>query len=219
MSNRFYLACFRDNVGSNVGFHRVNGKGYTTNIEEAHEYTREEAQRAWDFGREYDQPICADSVDELAVYKVDCQYIPNKTEIGSKSDKNTQFVAFRKGAWDGNDVYWKTERTPSTDFRKAICFSINDSIFNAADHLVIIPFELADTKKRLTFDFDKFDRRRMVQYAGLKQPEWYKKHKRSRCSGKTRWNCPSCGKISWQYSPYDFDGCSDVNCKEWRHRQ
>lgn len=32
----------------------------------------------------------------------------------------------------------------------------------------------------------------------------------------SRWNCPKCGKINWQYNQYDFDGCSDTMCDEWR---
>jgi len=49
-------------------------------------------------------------------------------------------------------------------------------------------------------------------------PDWLKeqnRRKKSR-SGKVRWNCPHCGKITWQYSPYDFEGCSDYNCEGWR---
>lgn len=31
-----YLACFRHNVGSNIGWPGFNGKGYTTNVDQAH---------------------------------------------------------------------------------------------------------------------------------------------------------------------------------------
>ena len=218
MKDRFYLACFRDNVGSNVGFHRKDGKGYTTNFEEAHVYTREEAQRAWDSGREIDQPICADSVDALTVYKVDCQYIPISTYIPRDVDENTVFVAFIARKWDGNDVYWCSETEHlgrSLDFSKAMQFKYG-SLPTLKNRNVYIPLEMAEKKKRKTFDFSKFDRRKMVQSAGLKQPEWLKQQKRRRDSGKTRWNCPSCGKISWQYNPYTFDGCKDMFCEEWR---
>jgi hypothetical protein len=220
MKNRFYLACFRDNVGSNVGFHRINGNGYTTNVKEAHVYTKEEAQRAWNRGREYDQPICADSVDALTVYKVDCQYIPNETQIPEDADEHTLFVAFRPHRWDGNDVFWIQESgTSTTDFTKAVTFTSDssDALFSAVkEMMIVIPAEMAEQVKRKTFDFSKFDRRKMVQSAGLKQPGWLKQQKRRRYSGKTRWNCPACGKISWQHNPYDFDGCKDVQCKEWR---
>jgi len=76
MKNRFYLACLRDNVGDNVAFHSANGNGYPTNVSEAEIYTLEQAQNAWENGRGFDQPISADHVDALTVWKVDCQYIP-----------------------------------------------------------------------------------------------------------------------------------------------
>ncbi len=218
MKDRFYLACFRDNVGSNVGFHRKDGKGYTTNVEEAHVYTREEAQRAWNSGREIDQPICADSVDALTVYKVDCQYIPISTYIPEDVDENTVFVAFIDRKWDGNDVYWCSETEHlgrSLDFSKAMHFKYG-SLPTLKNRNVYIPLEMAEKKKRKTFDFSKFERSKMVQSDGLKQPEWLKQQKRRRDSGNTRWNCPSCGKISWQYDPHTFHGCQDMFCEEWR---
>lgn len=81
MSNRFYMLCTRETVGSNASFHCHNGNGYSSNIDRAHVYTQEEAQRSWDYGREIDQPICADAVDALSVWHVDCQYIPNESTV------------------------------------------------------------------------------------------------------------------------------------------
>lgn len=66
MSNRFYMLCTRETVGSNASFHCHNGNGYSSNIDRAHVYTQEEAQRCWDYGREIDQPICADGGDALS---------------------------------------------------------------------------------------------------------------------------------------------------------
>jgi hypothetical protein len=57
-----YLACFRDNVGSNIGWPGFNGKGYTTNVDQAHVYTLEQAQVAWDNARSIDQPIAVHHV-------------------------------------------------------------------------------------------------------------------------------------------------------------
>ncbi len=52
MSNRFYMLCTRETVGSNASFHCHNGNGYSSNIDRAHVYTQEEAQRCWDYGRD-----------------------------------------------------------------------------------------------------------------------------------------------------------------------
>ena len=57
-----YLACFRHNVGSNIGWPGFNGKGYTTHVDQAHVYTLEQAQVAWDNARSIDQPIAVHHV-------------------------------------------------------------------------------------------------------------------------------------------------------------
>lgn len=60
MSNRFYMMCLRETVGNNASFHCHNGNGYSSDIDRAHVYTLEEAQKAWNCGRDIDQPVCAD---------------------------------------------------------------------------------------------------------------------------------------------------------------
>ncbi len=210
-SDRFYLACLRDNVGSNVSFHCKDGKGYSTDIDRAHTYTREEAQKAWDLGREYDLPLCADRVDALAKYHVDSQLIPSESE---KAGLYTLYVAYEKQRWDGNDVYWlRSFGLPTTNFNEATLYPYP----GRNEGLVWIGFETAEAAKRRTFNSSLVDRRRMIQSAGLLTPEHVKRHRRRRPdSGKTRWNCPSCGRIHWQYNPHDFEGCSNIECEEWK---
>ncbi|HAM5730021.1 TPA: hypothetical protein IB191_003956 [Escherichia coli] len=101
------------------------------------------------------------------------------------------------------------------DFSKATIFSVANK---NEPGIVWLPFSIADAAKRRTFNINNFNRRTMVQGAGLVMPDWLEeqnRRKKSR-SGKVRWNCPHCGKITWQYSPYDFEGCSDYNCEGWR---
>lgn len=64
MTNRFYMMCSRETVGNNASFHCHNGNGYSSDIDRAHVYTLEEAQKAWNCGRDIDQPVCADSVEQ-----------------------------------------------------------------------------------------------------------------------------------------------------------
>ncbi|RKG47333.1 hypothetical protein D7V64_16860 [Acinetobacter cumulans] len=207
MKNRFYLACFRDNVGSNVSFQRKEFKGYHTDIDQAHECTLEEAQWEFNHAREYDLPISADHVDALAVWKVDCQYIPKETQ--PFTDIHNTYVAFEKGIWDGNDVYWliSENQNTSTDFDQAYVMGM-DKAKKLSSKFVVIPFDLANKSKRRTFDFRKVDKRTMVQGAGLKTPEHLKKAKRKSLNPMTRFNCPGCGKINWQHNPYDFEVCN-----------
>lgn len=213
MRERFYMICLRDTVGNNASFHCYRGIGYSSNIDRAHVYTREEAQRSWDLGRDIDQPVCADSVDALAVWHVDCQLIPSSSVIEAGC---TEYVAFKKGDWNGNDVYWlQAAGLPTDDFSKA-------AVFHEANPdepgIVWLPFAAADAVKRRTFNINALNRRSMVQGAGLVMPDWLKRQNRRKATrtGKVRWNCPHCGRISWQYNPYDFDGCSNFSCEGWR---
>lgn len=213
IKNRFYLACFRDNVGSNMGFYAANGIGYTTNIDRAQVYTREEAQNVWASARGYDQPISADHVDAAAIYKVDSQHIPAQPSI---PDGVELFAAFAKSKWDGNDVFWLSPIGVTADFSDASQLTRNQLV-KVSNDFVIIPYAVADSQKRRTFAHELFNPRTMVQGAGLVLPDHIKRERRAKDSAKTRWNCPACGKINWQYNPYDFEGCSDRACEEHCH--
>lgn len=209
MQNRFYLACLRDNVGSNVSFHCVDGRGYHTDIGRAEVYTKEEAQQAWDRGRDFDLPLSADQVDALAVYHVDCQLLPNETTIEPGC---TEYVGFVKGRWDGNDVYWLTRTTAKTDFSQAVSFEAPEQ----DPDVVYLPRHMAEKVKRRTIQIQNVNRRKMVTAAGLVIPDHIKKAKRRSHSGLNRMNCPECGRISWQMNPYDFDGCSNLCCGQYK---
>ncbi|CND28210.1 Uncharacterised protein [Yersinia intermedia] len=207
MQNRFYMACLRDTVGSNMAFHCYQGGGYATDISKAHAYTIEEAQKSWDFGRDIDLPVSADAIDAAAVWHVDHQCIPGKNTIEPDCKG---YVAFIKDQWNGNDVYWLSDLLPTDDFSKAKIFPEPNATEST---LVWLPFVTANAVKRRTFNIDLLNRRTMIQAAGLRVPDWLKRQNRRKSSGKTRWNCPHCGKISWQYNPYDFDGCADWTCE------
>ncbi|NDO81496.1 hypothetical protein CJP72_12185 [Citrobacter sp. NCU1] len=207
MSDRFYMACLRDTVGTNMSFHCVDGHGYNTNIDSAHVYTQEEAQAKWNKGRDIDLPVSADCIDALAVWHVDCQKIPNTTTL---VDGCNAYVAFVTGKWDGNDVYWLADGSlPTTDFSKA---AIYPAARQDSEGLVWLPFSTVDAVKRRTFNINLLNRRKMVQGAGLRVPALLKRRKRKN-TGKTRWNCPYCGRISWQLNPYDFEGCRNYSCE------
>ncbi|MEE9647950.1 hypothetical protein [Enterobacter soli] len=207
MKNRFYMLCLRETVGGNASFWCRNGHGYNTNIDQAHVYTLEEAQSRWNTAREIDQPISADSVDALAVYHVDHQHIPGETTL---VDGCTQYVAFEKGRWDGNDLYWLSNGSlPTTNFANASVFNEPGEL----EGLVWLPFSLVDSKKRRTFAIRQMDARKMVQGAGLRIPDHIRKARRRKGSTKTRWNCPVCGRFVYQDNPYDFEGCNNSLCE------
>jgi len=213
MKSRFYLACLRDTVGTNIAFHGENGTGYPTDVSKARTYTLEQAQRAYEGGRSFDVPMSADHVDAQLIWKVDCQYIPTET---AKVEGCEKYVAFRRGNWNGNDVYWYTEGERSLDFTQATTFSPDDVDANEDDYIVYLPFDAADKVKRQTFDMKNFNRRTMVQGAGIRIPASEKLRKRRKANPKTQFNCEGCGKIHWQHNPHDFEGCNDVYCQLWK---
>lgn len=207
LCDRFYMACLRDTVGTNTAFHAVDGAGYTTDVSKAHVFTKEQAQKFWNSAREFDLPLSADLVDAQTKTHVDCQRIPHATTL---QEGCKQYVGYLKGRWDGNDVFWITvvdgkAHYFDTDFSKAVVFPeiIKD------DYTIWMPFEMANQAKRKTFSVTLIDKRSMIQAAGLVTPGHIKRaDRRKSSSGKTRWNCPDCGKISWQHNPFDFEGCN-----------
>lgn len=214
MKDRFYLACFRDNVGSNVAWHSFNGGGYSTNIDSADVYTREEAQKAWEMAREFDQPISADHVDKLAVWKVDHQNVSCKTII----DDSTHFVAYKQGRWDGNDLYWMNKYFGlTTDFKRSSLMTAKEAkaFLKSEPSFTVIPFLQADAVKRRTFAFNLYHPRKMVQGAGLVMPKRIRLQRNRKPNPKSKLNCPACGKFVWQLHSNFFEGCKDPSCEAY----
>ena len=214
MKNRFYLTSAHGYLGTNVVWHRHEGCGYHTDLDQAHVYTLKQAQEYWADSHGDCLPISADHVDALAVWKVDCQLIPTQTQ--PFNNIHNTYVAFEKGKWDGNDVYWLNIDTcsTSTNFDKASVFGV-EKAKNLDDRYVVIPFASADKVKRRTFEHTNINKRKMVFGAGLKTPEIVKKLQRRNPNSKSRFNCPCCGRITWQDNPYDYEGCRNINCDEW----
>lgn len=214
--NRFYKTSCHGGVGSNVCFHAINGKGYVTNLDDAHIYTIKEAQSEVDKGyiRNYPEQelfLSADHVDELAVWKVDCQLV--KLQYPDAKDSNNEYVAYKEGCWDGNDLGFASGLSYNYDYSKARVFTSEQVKNIDFKGWVVVPKSHADEISRMTFQYSNINRRKMISGAGV--VGIHKPRNRS-TTGKQRWNCPSCGKISWQYHPYEFDGCVDSSCKNWK---
>jgi hypothetical protein len=210
MKNRFYLASVRDATGSSLSFHGKKGSGYSTDISLAMEYTREEMQkRIAHLRADIDLPISADHVDALTRVRVDCQYIGDN--YPEQLDPNDEYVVYRQGCWDGNDLSFLSSTGEDYNYSEARVFSAADlnSYIGDTERWGILSKTHTDTITRKTFPMQSINRRKMIQGAGLVGVH---KPREDRSSGKTRWNCPCCGKINWQYNPYDFDGCSDRSC-------
>lgn len=146
MTAEYLLACERDSVGSNLAFHAIDGRGYTTNIEQAHTYTEGEMYLRAAALREFEFFVDKDRVFENAVWKVDSQYIkhedPQKT-VGP-------WLAYKKRAWDGNDVYFLSAKgETSSCLLNAVEFA--KPVEDLSQTFGFISKALVDQIKRKTF--------------------------------------------------------------------
>ncbi|HFG1702724.1 TPA: hypothetical protein ACGGR5_000521 [Vibrio cholerae] len=209
MKNRFYKT--NGYVGSSVLFWAIDGLGYTTNIDLAHVYTREEMQRDVDKGwlRDKDEfPLCADDVDAFSQWRVDCQYI-EKT-YPEFTDPNDEYVAYLAGKFDGNDLAFANGNDHfDFDYKNAFNYSYFDAeycIKDASNKLVFVPRYHTDEIARRTFQKQNINRRKMITAVGI---TGLRQKRLSKTTGKQRFNCPTCGKIIWEHGhPDDRIYCS-----------
>lgn len=207
MKNSFYKA--NGHVGSILLFWAINDCGYTTNIDQAEIYTREEMQRDVDNGylrNEDEFPLCAESANALAQWRVDCQYI-EKT-YPEFTDPNDEYVLVKKGCWDGNDLAFANGMDFDFDYSNAKSFSAFDvEAYIERDHstLTIVPRYHTDEIARRTFQKQNINRRKMITAAGI---VGLRKKRKRQSTGKTRFNCICCGKIIWEFAHPD----TPINC-------
>jgi len=202
MSDLFYMQDNRSCTGNNVTFWREGGCGYGTNLDELKVYTLADAQRQHD-SRGTDIPLLKSLVDELSIMAVDCQYLPESCI----NDPKFQYVVQRKGHWNGNDISFIGRDGPTYDYTKALVynsFEIDSISFDSEIYTVFSKSEI-DKIARRTFQVGNIDKRAMITKPGIKLV----KPKRQReTTGKTRGNCPKCGKITWDFNPHESAYCS-----------
>lgn len=212
-SNKFYKTSPHSYTGSNVSFFGI--RDYTTNIDLAEIYTREAAQKEVDLGHLRESVneelfLSVEKVDELAVWKVDHQYI--ELSYPESKDPNGEYVVYRKGVYDGNDLGFWSSQYYSHDYSQARVFTESELSDVELSEWVVVPKFHTDENARRTFQFRNINRRKMIVSAGI---IGIRKKRKSRDSGKVRWNCPTCGRFIWQYNPYDFESCSDFFCDSY----
>lgn len=203
----FYLRDSRGNTGSSCMFWAENGNGYTTNLDRAHVYTLEEAQRHFN-DRHTDVPLSKALVDELVTVRVDHQYL-DESQGGEVADGGEYVIHVSRGDYDGNDVYWKAERGCTVNLSDALVLTKDEAeqAMRFLDDAVIYPFLYAVSISRRTFQARNVNERRMITAAGIRKP----KLRRERpTTGRTRGNCPDCGKVTWGLNPYEAYTCAEA---------
>jgi len=198
----FYLRDSRSNTGNNVAFWNKNGSGYGTHLERLEMYDLEQAQQMHN-SRNTDIPLLKSAVDVLSILAVDCQYLPEE----DLTDPNDQYVVQRKGYWNGNDISFVGQQKATYNYEQAAVFSKDTLTFDKESYTVFSKASI-DKIARRTFQAHNIDMKAMSINAGIK----IKKPKLSRpTTGKTRGNCPQCGRITWDYDPYENAYCVGCN--------
>ncbi|MGL4518044.1 MAG: hypothetical protein ACRCUH_15295 [Shewanella sp.] len=215
MDKMFYLRDSRSDVGRTCLFWAQDGCGYTSDLNKAHVYTLEEAQRKFN-SRHTDVPLSKALVDELSTVRVDCQYLGDS---GEKSGCNEYVIRLGNGT-DGNDVYWVTPEFKSVNYKSSSVFSYELALLRAKAGFsfdvknTIYAKPDIDAIARRTFQAANVNERRMITAAGIRKP---KRPRTRKTTGKTRGNCPYCGCITWGFNPYENYTCveADSEVRGW----
>jgi hypothetical protein len=203
IDNLFYLQDSRGLTGNNVMFHNIDGAGYGTNLDRLHVYTLEEAQQSHD-GRNTDVPLLKSLVDEFSILAVDMQVQP--TEL--TTDVHNKYVVQVTGCWNGNDICFLAMNGNSYNYLDAKLFNREDGIkLGCKEGFALFAKSDMDRVCRRTFQAININRLNMIKRAGIKLAT--PKRKRP-TTGKTRGNCPKCGKITWDFNPYENAHCDWV---------
>lgn len=104
--SEFVLQDSRSNTGDRLMFWAQNGAGYTTNLDQAQRYTRDQAA-SQNESRETDLPWPVDYLLARHTVAVDCQNV-KPAEIEEALPAAEQTYLYVAGAWNGNDLIWLT---------------------------------------------------------------------------------------------------------------
>lgn len=206
----FYLTSRHGDTGNNVMFHNTGGCGYGTDLDNLRLYSLEDAQK--ETGYDINSlPLLKSAVDAVSIKAVDCQYLDEEV---NGNDLNNEYVIQVQKMWNGNDIAFMVMGGTTFNYNKAHIFDFltGDDLSMRDNRYKLWSKSYLDSISRRTFQRENINTRKMITGPGIK----YKKpRKKKESSGKVRWNCPCCGKISWQFNPYDFEGCNDHMCDKW----
>ncbi|MBL4940949.1 MAG: hypothetical protein JKY81_04725 [Colwellia sp.] len=109
----------------------------------------------------------------------------------------------------GNDILWWADKGGyTTNLSKAEVFTKERAVHLNQNRITDIPWpkEYIDERTRPAVDVQYTNIKEALKGKGIRLKK--KKWKRP-TMGKTRGNCPECGKITWDYNPYENARCSD----------
>lgn len=191
-------------VGSALQFWAQDG--YTTNLMKARLFTVTGAVGQHEC-RQSDVPMRFDYLDERKEKMVDCQYLKDDDRINSVEAlhafaENTEFYAIVPGQWDGNAVYFVTEKgRPSTDVRNAKLFTREQAevLLIGGQHR-IWPQAHIQAREYWCVREPQVDRKAALEGTGIQLVK-------PRPPRKERYRCDSCGRFC-SAEAYYVSGCS-----------
>lgn len=201
MSDFFYMQDSRSNVGSRAMFWR-DGGGYTSNLDEAEQFTRERAVRQYEC-RETDLPWPVEYVRAMAHIGVDFQYLDLTPEQAiTAAPVGERFYVAYKQAWDGNCLIWNTPATGPTSNLANASIWMREQIagFPLADY-VPWPKTYIDQHSRPVVPANLLNHKQALRSVGLKLPKIKPQRQKWR-SYIT--NCHGCGRFLSEAQRYDY---------------
>lgn len=167
--SEFVLQDSRNNVGDRLMFWAQNGSGYTTNLDQAQRYTRDQAASQNEC-RETDLPWPLEYFNGRVELAVDCQHLkPEAVDAGIQVTARGYLYADR--AWNGNDLYWLTnDGQVTSDFGLAHAFPIGiaKNMAAARHHNVnLAPAELVESLARKVVPSGKVKHKEAMRGTGI----------------------------------------------------
>jgi len=199
----FVLQDSRSNVGSRAMFWRLGG-GYTSNLDEAEQFTRESAVRQYE-SRETDLPWPVAYVRARAQVGVDCQYLKlNEEQALAAAPENDRIYVAHKGDWDGNCLIWMGKGGRTSNLADATTWSLSHAPGFVGRGYVPWPKGYIDQHSRPVALAASLNHKQALREVGLKLPKIKRQRIRryvSHCHGCGRFlserqvygDCPNCG--------------------------
>jgi hypothetical protein len=203
MSVLFYKTCRHGNCGSNVTFHNKDECGYGTNLKNLETYTLEQAQKEMNY-QDGSLLLLKSEVDKFAVKHVDMQYLDVKK--GAPVTLSDNCVIQINGKYNGNDIMFLGEIGNTFDLSKARQVSLSfANEYADSNNNTTWSKSYLESISRDTFQDYNINKRKMITAGGIR----YRTPRQSKATGKSRGNCPTCGKITWDWNPYESAPCKE----------
>ncbi|MNM65125.1 hypothetical protein D3C81_765500 [compost metagenome] len=205
MFDLFFLQDSRSNVGSRAMFWRSGG-GYTSNINEAEQFTWDNAVKQYQC-RESDLPYPVRYVRDRAEVGVDSQYLSRSDAEAYCDEDGRVYVAYAR-EWDGNDLVWFGGKGSTSNLEDAIHPDGAETVAYLAQGLELWPCGYIVERSRPVVRASVLDHKGALRSVGLKLPKLARPRYRSYSN---RLNCDGCGRFLTE--PQRFETCPNCGAR------